>query len=308
MSDDWVIALRWLLYVDLGVLFGLPLFAIYALGRDREDMSYLPIAPVLVVLGIVGVAASAFGFLLQASAMAATPLTQLDGKLLLSLLDGTPLGSALKVRAGALLIALVSAAVMRRLAGATSALTLSSGAALATLAWSGHGAAGNGAIGSLQVAGDILHLLAAGAWVGAIVAFAILLSGPIKAGETDRARLAHRALDSFGIVGTVFVGVLVTTGLLNTTLLVGFDHLGAAMMSRYGLLLCAKLILFGVMLSLAALNRFRLTPKLGGAIDVDSPDTAMRDLRKSIFVEGAIATLILGLVAWLGTLAPPISG
>ena len=47
---------------------------------------------------------------------------------------------------------------------------------LGSLAWAGHGGATPGRPGDLHLTADILHLLAAGAWVGSLVPLALLLS------------------------------------------------------------------------------------------------------------------------------------
>jgi putative copper resistance protein D len=60
------------------------------------------------------------------------------------------------------------------------------------------------------------------------------------------------------------------------------------------------------MLGLAASNRFRLTPALEAALGPGDPAAALSALRRSIVVEMVLMLALLGLVAWLGTLAPPI--
>jgi putative copper resistance protein D len=65
-----------------------------------------------------------------------------------------------------------------------------------------------------------------------------------------------------------------------------------------------KLLLFAAMLGLAALNRFHLTPAL--ALAGDQPPS-FATLRLSLTIEAGAATAILALVAWLGTLEPPMS-
>ena len=62
------------------------------------------------------------------------------------------------------------------------------------------------------------------------------------------------------------------------------------------------------MLWLAASHRFRLTPALGAALEQGDAASAAFTLRRSLVVETVLALAILALVAWLGTLAPPISG
>ena len=66
-------------------------------------------------------------------------------------------------------------------------------------------------------------------------------------------------------------------------------------------------LLFAGMLGLAALNRYRLTPALAQAIEEEDAPRAQALLRASLVVEGGLAIVILGLVAWLGTLSPPMS-
>lgn len=301
MALIWV---RWALYVDLGLLFGLPLFALYALGGGR----HLPLAVPLVGLAVLGLILSALGFVIQGAAMAGVPLTQPDVSILSDLLGGTALGLALKIRILALLVLLIGGALQGRLPrGATVVATIAGTVALATLVWSGHGAAGEGDAGWLQLAADLIHLFAAGAWVGAIAAFLILALRKVEAGDIAHVSLAERALRGFATVGTFIVGLLILTGAVNGFFLVGPHHVATLGQSTYGLLLIAKLLLFAVMLGLAGLNRFRLTPALGLAIAQRDVAAAMALLRKSLLVEGGLAVVILGLVAWLGTLSPPMS-
>ncbi|EQB04109.1 copper homeostasis membrane protein CopD [Sphingobium baderi] len=308
MSDVALVAIRWALYVDLGLLFGLPLFALYALGGGRTARRHLPMVAPLIGLAVLGLILSSLGFLFQGAAMAGVPFTQPDMSILGDLLDETALGLALKIRMLALLFVLFGAALLNRSPrGATLGATVAGAVALATLAWSGHGAAGEGAAGWLQLGSDLLHLFAAGAWVGAIVAFLLLTLPKIATDDMERAMLAERALRGFASVGTLIVGLLILTGAVNGAFLVGPDHVLTLAQSTYGLLLIAKLLLFAAMVGLAGLNRFRLTPALGIAIAQQDAAAAMVLLRKSLLVEGCLAVVILGLVAWLGTLSPPMS-
>ena len=231
-----------------------------------------------------------------------------DEELLRLRARATALGLALKIRILALLLLLIGAALQSRLPrAATAVATLAGAVALATLAWSGHGAAGEGSAGWLQLAADLIHLFAAGAWVGAIAAFFALAIPSIRSDEMERVSLAERALRGFAGIGTLIVGLLILTGAVNGFFLVGPDHVAALAQSTYGLLLIAKLLLFAVMLGLAGLNRFRLTPALGLAIAHRDAAAAMVVLRRSLLVEGILALVILALVAWLGTLSPPMS-
>lgn len=308
MTDWPVIAIRWALYLDLGLLFGIPLFALYAFGNDRRGFRYLPIVPIVRCLALAGLALTALGFALQTSAMVDVSLTKLDVSTLNMVLRGSALGSSVILRTVVLLAVLPATVVLRRSRRLGAAIMSLGGAVcMATLPWSGHGAAGEAMSGWIQLIGDIFHLLAAGAWLGAIAAFLIIVGGLQAAPDPARLALSHRALAGFSGTGTILVGILILTGLLNSFFLVGPDHVISLGNSLYGLLLVAKLGLFAAMILMAALNRYRLTPALDRARAEGGEGAAVGKLRASLLIEGSFALCIMGLVAWLGTLAPPIS-
>ena len=183
----------------------------------------------------------------------------------------------------------------------------SSAVALASLAWTGHGSMGERMPGWGHLGADILHLIASAAWVGALVGLILLVSRPIAQIDHDHLDLTHRALHGFSAVGAIIVATIVVTGLINSWFMVGIGNLPSLGTTLYGQLLLAKLVLFAVMLGLAALNRFRLTPAFEQSIAASDHRGALGALRKSLALETACVTAILALVAWLGTLAPPAS-
>src|SRR3546814_7658032 len=69
MNDVALVAVRWALYVDLGLLFGLPLFALYAPGGGRMVQRHLPLVAMVAGLACLALLLSALGFALQAAAM-----------------------------------------------------------------------------------------------------------------------------------------------------------------------------------------------------------------------------------------------
>ena len=140
------------------------------------------------------------------------------------------------------------------------AVTVALGVALAALAWGGHGAMDEGAIGWAHLAANSLHLLAAGAWAGAMLGLALRVTRPASRVDAAHLTLTHRALHGFGKVGTIVVVTLVVTGHLNAWLLVKPGNVASLRATLYGRLLLAKLALFTAMLGLALLNRSRLTP------------------------------------------------
>lgn len=307
MEADWpLIVVRFALYVTLSGLFGLSAFSLYGL-KAGERADALALRPWLVGSGLLGLLLSAIALALLAAAMAGTPPWPIDREAIGMLLTGSATGTAWELRIVALVVASVIALIAAGRALPLGMVALAAGIALATLAWTGHGAMDENATGWVHLVADILHLLAAGAWVGALLGLTLLVSRAPSRVDAAHLRLTHRALDGFGLVGTIVVGTIVVTGLVNGWLLVGVGNLLSLPSTRYGQLLLAKLALFGAMLGLASLNRFRLTPAFERSIAATDYRGALGALRRSLGVEAACAVTILALVAWLGTLEPPAS-
>ncbi len=310
MIDTLTIGIRFALYVDLLLLFGLPLFGLYALkGAERLHSNVLPLRALAIWLSATGIALSVLSIFAMTASMAGVTLLEVDRASVSMMILETPMGKAWAVRMAALFVSLIIAIVMGRPKTPTwlMLVSLGSATALASLAWTGHGAASEGAAGTRHLVADIVHLLAAGAWIGALAALSALLFRPAHSMSQDHFRLTHRALEGFSLIGTAIVALIVVSGLWNSWILVGPEHLLSMRSTLYGQLLIAKLALFGVMLVLAAANRFRLTPAFNQAIKDGGTLAAITRLRRSLIFEVSAALLILGLVAWLGTLEPPMS-
>ncbi len=306
---DWLsVSVRAALYVDLMLLFGLPLFGLYSLMR-AERQSVLPFRAMMAGLAVVGLVLSALGMAAMIAGMAGVPLSGIDRETIDMVVTQTSVGTAWQVRMGVLAIALICAMIGGRRGKAISfgIGTAAAAIALASLAWTGHGAASEGRVGLVHLWADIFHLLAAGAWIGGIAAFAWLLLRPVAAMTADHLHITHRALDRFSVIGSGLVGVIVASGLINSYMLVGPMHVVDLPSTLYGQLFIAKLSLFAAMLALAAANRFRLTPAFAAALGQGDTARAVAALRRSIAWEAGAALTILGLVAWMGTLTPPMA-
>lgn len=301
MTDWGMVAIRFALYADLMLLVGLAAFPLYNNRRaGLVRVAILPFAATLTWLALTGLVFSAVGFALSSAAMMGVPFTAIDVPILLSMANETEQGAAWLVRTASLAVAAAALIMPRRQPVLQYASALVCGSvALATLLWSGHAAATEGALGTAHRISDIAHMIAASVWIGGIAAFGLLLA-PSAPSDADL-RIVARSLADFSRIGTVAVATIGLTGLLN-----GYAILGADAMKRvqspYGILLVAKLILFTTMLALAANNRWRLTPALDDARR--GTPTAWYWLRISIAVEAAAGAAIIALVAWLGTLNP----
>lgn len=292
--EDWTgIALRFALYGLLLILFGLAAYPVHANAAARPGIPGRAIA----MLALAGLAVSLGAFLQTVAAMSGTGIAGIDRETLSFVLGETDAGRAFAVRSLALALA---ATVAWR--GRSRALRIGSSAvALATLAWSGHAAVTEGTAGHVHRLLDILHLLAAGVWLGALVMLGRRLAEPLT--EDHAADAAVNALDAFATTGTIVVVTIAVTGVANLAFIAGSDA-GQLAATRYGQLLGAKLLLFALMLGLAAANRWRLTPRLAAAREHGDRIGAQRTLRLSLALETAAALAILLLVAWLGTLDP----
>jgi copper resistance protein D len=169
-----------------------------------------------------------------------------------------------------------------------------------SLAWAGHANGAQGLEGIVHPAADFSHLVAAAAWVGALVPLVLLLS---MAGEdSDGLAVARTATVRFSTLGIASVATLLATGFVNSWYLVG--SVAALTGTGYGRLLLVKLALFAIMVAIAAYNWSQLTPRLMQEPDAGAARNARRQLRRNAAIEAFVGAGIIGIVAVLGTLPP----
>jgi len=181
-------------------------------------------------------------------------------------------------------------------------LTVLTAVLLASLAGVGHTQVHEGVTAIVHVTADAVHLLAAGAWLGGLLPPGmVVVSSRAKQLSNDDAVLV---LSRFSGMAYLAVAALVASGLINGWFLVG--SLSALIGTTYGELLLLKLGLFGLMLCLAASNRFWLVPALAKAATISQSDLALARLRRNILAEQILGVLVVGIVSLLGTLSPVI--
>lgn len=303
MIDTPIAVLRFALYADLALVFGVPMFVLYALqGAERGGLT-AALWPWLAGTALLGAVLGAAGIVMLASSMAGVPLREVDRASIEVILLQTSIGTAAIARVSVLILAgLLAPLVCRSPVRALSGIAFCGAIALGSLAWTGHAAMNDGMVGWVHLIADIGHLLAGGAWIGAILGLALLLFSASARCDDRRLRLSHRALAGFATTGSILVSVIVVTGVVNSWILIGPERISALPRSLYGQLLTAKLVVFALMLALAAANRYLLTPKLAGSAGRARAEAL---LRKSLLLEVTCGLTILGLVAWLGMLEPP---
>jgi putative copper resistance protein D len=170
------------------------------------------------------------------------------------------------------------------------------------LAWAGHAAAGAGLEGAVHLAADILHLVAAAAWVGALMPLALVLRAARRDQSAAGVAVGRAAVLRFSSLGIASVGTLVVSGSVNTWVLAG--SVAALVETDYGHLLVAKVVLFLVMLSFGAINRLWLTPRLTHALKAAAAPPAMRQIERNSLIEVSLGAIIIVIVGLLGTLPP----
>jgi putative copper export protein/mono/diheme cytochrome c family protein len=143
---------------------------------------------------------------------------------------------------------------------------------------------------SLLLAADVVHLLAAGAWIGGLLPLLLLVhDAPPKTGA-----LAARW---FSPLGKCCVVALAVTALFQGWVLVA--SIPGLVGTAYGWMVGVKLALFGVLFAFALANRYWLAPAL-------LPDhlAAKRPLVCSIAVQTGFGLAIIAAAAVLSSLAP----
>ncbi len=280
-ADGWLDALIWLsrigLYVGLfvgvgGVFFGRWIgWSMTGVGVPRIALLVgLPSA--VVSLGVLGL--DLLG-LPEAALVSAAPWT---------VAFVTSAGPALLVAIAAMLLALT--ALGRAWYARVLAAIAFAGVGL-SLAMTGHAATASPEV--LTRPAVFVHGLAVAFWIGALAPLAALLSKPAPA--------VLPLLNRFSRIAMPVVAALALTGL--TLAVIQLEKPSALVETGYGLLLSVKLALVLLLLGLAALNRYRLTPAL-----VKDQGAAFA-LKRSILLECGAALGIFAVVAGWRFTPPP---
>ena len=133
-----------------------------------------------------------------------------------------------------------------------------------------------------------LHLGAISYWVGSFLPLRYSTQGKIE--EENLFQIAHQ----FGVYAVYYIGVLLITGLMLGTILVG--GIEQLVNSDYGKAFLFKLAFVTSLLGIGAINKFRLVPQLK-----NNNFSYVIKLRKSINVEISILFIILVISSLLTT-------
>jgi len=177
-------------------------------------------------------------------------------------------------------------------------------AGIGLMSWVGH--ASDGTDVTINIAADALHGVASAAWLGGLLGLLVLVVGPgQRLAEGDRVRLLAAAVVRFSSMAIFCVAVLAITGTYRA--LAELSSLSQLVTTEYGIALCVKLGIFGVMLAAGGYSRIILHPRLErAALGLDPHERgASRALRTSLRVELALAAALMVSVAVLLAATPP---
>ncbi len=293
------LAVRWMLLTGILLAVGSAGFRFAVLARFGRGSGNAPLEADLgrraALVGLVGAVLALSGAVMrlplqlrEISDPAAAAHAQLH-----ALLTATMWGKAWHAQVGAALLAAVGFALARRgrrLGWPLAALAV---AVLAfTPALAGH-AIGSERLTALAVAADGLHVVAAGCWIGAMVALLAGLGLPRSAGRPELAGLLVAAFSPLALGAAATVAA---SGLLSAWLHV--VSLEALVDSRYGRTVLIKGGTVLAVMITGAYNWRRAGPRL----ILDGDESAMR---RSIRAELALAALVLLATAVLVVTPPP---
>jgi putative copper resistance protein D len=288
---EFLAAARFAHFAAICILFGLAAFPFYAVGPGEDAPRFDRAIRWSAVLALL----TAWIVLLAMTAnIGGSAASAFDPGVLSAVAGDTQFG---RVWMGRIVLAVVLLAfcVKRRVRpGRDKALLILSGLLLASVALTGHSALPGGVPGILHTIADVAHLIAAGWWVGGLLAL-VLVARTLG----DR---ALPLLERFSGTGYGAVAAIVLTGLFKSALLLA--SISSSIATAYGWVLLVKIGLAAAMGLLALSNRFWITPALkrGG-----EQTLWLGRLHWQVSVEFALGLLVLAVAGILGAMSPPIS-
>ncbi|CAI1571457.1 copper homeostasis membrane protein CopD [Serratia proteamaculans] len=205
---------------------------------------------------------------------------------------GTTFGEVWRWHLGISLLALLSLwlAEPRR----TQILALLSTLLLVSMAFIGHAAMHEGALGALHRVNHALHLLAAGYWFGSLLPLLVCLR---YLAQPQSRSDAVTTLIRFSRWGHLAVALVVLTGVINSLIILGSWPLDVD--SPYQRLLLFKTALVALMVMVALANRYAIVPAMSSM-----PQLAQRGLVLACWIEVGLGAGVLLLVSLFATYAP----
>jgi copper transport protein len=192
-----------------------------------------------------------------------------------------------------------------RAGGAWMAVTIAGLVLAATPAFSGHAFAAT-SNRTLSVLLDILHVIAAGGWLGGLLVIAAVgipaaIATTSNSESSGAVPLIARLVNAFSPVAMTLAIVVVLSGFVAAWLHIG--SIGMLFNSGYGMTLVRKLIFVILVIAGGAFNYLRMR---GALSHNEATHSAVSTFRKSAWFELAAGVLVLVFTAVLIAAQPPI--
>jgi copper resistance protein D len=302
-----LIVSRLLQFAAVIVVFGCGAFRLYGLGVDPTPTSTNTLTTFdawfwrVTTVGAIVALLSALSLLLGVTAnMAGSASAVLDPDAISKVLLATSFGRAWCWHLAFAILA-IGVCLVPRVHWRMPAILVLSFLLLVSLGWIGHAVEGQGVTRLVHQTNQMVHLLAAGLWLGGLLPLAWLLGRARSPSGTAWISVARDVVPRFSQIGYAAVALLAATGAVNTLLLVG--SIQALVGTPYGRLLGLKILLFLAMVTVALINRFRLLPRLRREAQASAAATT---LARSVLFEQGLGFAILVVVSVLGTWPPAI--
>ena len=288
------VVIRWLGLVGILGVIGAVGFRTLVIGRMHgaaDAPEGLSVARRAARVGLLAAVVTGVAAVLRlgAQAVALQPGGVFDAGVLRTILGDTAWGLAWMIEAGSVIVAIAGFLVARRSSSGWSiAATGALGLAIA-LAFTGHSASAERQ-STLAPFVEVLHVLAAGGWVGTLLVLVAAGLPAILALPADRRGAEATAMvAAFSPAALVFAGLAVATGVFATWVHAGLlPSLG----TPYGRTLAIKVLAFLAVAALGAYNWRRVRPKLG-------EPAVVGHLRRSATLELVGAAIVLAVTAVL---------
>lgn len=314
---------RWLHFCSLLALAGSVLFVLLVWSSAVRTIStalgqgfQARVAKVFWLSWTVALLTTLAGFVLQGAVAGDVPISSAVTPSVLGEVASTRYGVVAIVRLVLLVLALIYwraslLPVLRRIATGSNGLDGSQallplglgvvvfGSLLATPGLAGH--PGSTPPVALNVAADVLHMLAAAAWIGGLFLLTYAVFRPLRHDPDAQSSVLLPVVVRFSSIATIALVTIVVTGVLRSWLEVG--ALRALTNSTYGWVLLTKLGVFIPLAALGAFNnrrtlpRLRETPTAGG-------EGPYKTLRRLVAIEVALGLVVIAVTALLVNLPP----
>ena len=299
-SRTYVLA-RWAHFMGLLTVVGGVAFYWLVLGRvHRADLT----ESVLVESAARGRRVALMGAVLLAVATVARLLAQWTAlrvvaddpstMTLTRVLQQSTWGHAWLLEVGALIVTLIGLIVARRTAGVRAGWAMAALGAIGlacAAALSGHAAAPGTA---LPLITDVVHVLAAGCWMGALLTLLVAGLPPARAAAAP-GRAMSALVNAFSATALASAAVVVLSGLVAAWHNIG--SIAALASSTYGRVLLIKLAVLAVAALLGLYNWRRARPALAASGD----DVAMRRAMRAELTAAAVILLVTAVLVAIPT-------